>query len=227
MPTILLTGGTGGLGRTVTQTLLANHHQLIITHEPGHTVDSAPNLLAVEADLTDETACRNLVERTVAEHGRIDAAVLLVGGFAMGSLADTSYADIEKMIHLNFRTAYNVVRPVVAQMERQEGGGRIVLIGARPALLAGAAQHMVAYALSKALVIQLSDIVNAFGKDKNIVSSVIVPSTIDTPANREAMPDADPDNWVNPQDLAELIQFVTFGPGRMLREPVLKAYNRA
>ncbi|WP_266363722.1 SDR family NAD(P)-dependent oxidoreductase [Tellurirhabdus rosea] len=227
MPTILLTGGNGGLGRTVTQTLIRNGHTLFATHEAGHALPQAANLTPIEADLRDEAACQRAVAQSVAAGGTLDAAVLLAGGFAMGSLAETDYAAVEKMFQINFQTAYNLVRPVVAQMEKQPEGGRIVLIGARPALAPEAGQHMVAYALSKSLVMHLSELINAAGKAKNIVSTVILPSTIDTPANREAMPDANPESWVSPADLAELIQFVTFGPGRMLREPVLKAYNRA
>jgi len=227
MPTILLTGGTGGLGRAVTRTLLQAGHRLIATYEAGHERPTAENLFPVEANLMDEARCQEVVEAAAAEHGSIDAAVLLVGGFAMGSLAGTEYAAVEAMIRLNFQTTYQLLRPLLAQMERQPAGGRIVLIGARPALLPEAGQYMVAYALSKGLVLHLAELVNATGTDKNIIATVIVPSTIDTPANRQAMPDADPHNWVSPEDLAELIHFVTFGPGQMLREPVLKAYNQA
>ncbi|RRA97568.1 SDR family NAD(P)-dependent oxidoreductase [Larkinella rosea] len=228
MSTILLTGGAGGLGRSITQNLLKNGHTVIATLEPGgHALDSQPNLLTYELDLTDEAGCQALVQKLVAEHGGIDAAVLLVGGFAMGSIAETDFAGIEKLFRLNFQTTYQVARPVFEQMSQQADGGRFILVGARPALVPSAGKHMVAYALSKSLVIQLSELINAEGKDKNIVSTVLVPSTIDTPVNRKAMPDADPANWVKPEDIAELIDFVTFGAGKMLRESVLKVYNKA
>ncbi|MGA0559606.1 SDR family NAD(P)-dependent oxidoreductase [Larkinella sp. VNQ87] len=228
MSTVLLTGGAGGLGRSVTRQLLSKGHTVVATLEPGgHTLDPQPNLFPHALDLTDEAGCRQLVQQVAADHGGIDAAILLVGGFAMGSLSETNFADIEKMFRINFQTAYQVARPVFEQMSQQPGGGRLVLVGARPALVPSAGQHMVAYALSKSLVIQLSELINAAGKSKNIVSTVLVPSTIDTPANREAMPDADPDNWVKPDDIAELVDFVTFGPGKILREPVLKVYNKA
>lgn len=228
MSTVLLTGGAGGLGRAITQNLLQSGHTVIATLEPGgHTLDPQPNLFPHELDLTDEAGCQALVQQAAAEHGNIDAAVLLVGGFAMGSIIETDFAAVDKMYRLNFQTTYQVVRPVFEQMSQQAGGGRLVLVGARPALVPSAGQHMVAYALSKSLVIQLSEILNAAGKDKNIVSTVLVPSTIDTPTNREAMPDADPANWVKPEDIAELVNFVTFGGGKMLRESVLKVYNKA
>ncbi|GAA4398865.1 3-oxoacyl-ACP reductase FabG [Nibrella viscosa] len=227
MSTVLLTGGAGGLGRSVTKNLLSHGHHIVATLQPGTSLPSQENLVTHELDLTDEVGCQKLVQQVTSEYGTIDAAVLLVGGFAMGSLAETDFAAIDQMYRLNFQTAYHMVRPVFEQMSRQEQGGRIVLIGARPALVPEVAQHMVAYSLSKSLIIKLSEIINAAGNDKNIISTVIVPSTLDTPANREAMPDADPHNWVSPDELAELIAFVTFGPGQMLREPVLKAYNKA
>ncbi|GAA4445956.1 3-oxoacyl-ACP reductase FabG [Nibrella saemangeumensis] len=227
MSTILLTGGAGGLGRSVTNNLLSHGHRVITTLQPGSSLPAQENLITHELDLTDEAGCQAFVQQVAGEYGILDAAVLLVGGFAMGSLAETDFAAIDQMYKLNFQTTYQMVRPVFDQMSNQEQGGRIVLIGARPALVPEAAQHMVAYSLSKSLVLKLSEIINAAGKDKNIISTVIVPSTLDTPANRKAMPDADPHNWVSPDDLAELIAFVTFGPGHMLREPVLKAYNKA
>jgi len=223
MPTILLTGGTGGLGPAVVQTLLQHGHTVIATVRSGHTESIRhERLFFRELDLTDETACRSLVEKLPDEYGTLDAAVLLAGGFTMGSLAETDFAAIQQQIEINFKTAYQMVRPVFEQMTKQESGGRFILIGARPALDAGAAQHMVAYSLSKALLLNLSEIINAAGRNKNIISSVIVPGTIDTPANQEAMPGADTQKWVRPEAIAELIQAVVFGPGRLLRESVLK-----
>jgi NAD(P)-dependent dehydrogenase (short-subunit alcohol dehydrogenase family) len=228
MSTVLLTGGAGGLGRSITQNLLNSGHTVLATLEPGgHALDTQPNLVTYELDLTDEAGCQALVQKIAVEHGRIDAAILLVGGFAMGSITDTDFAAIDRMIRLNFQTTYQVARPVFEQMSQQAEGGRFVLIGARPALVPSAGKNLVAYALSKSLVIQLSEILNASGKDKNIVSTVLIPSTIDTPTNRKSMPDADPSNWVKPEDIAELIDFVVFGPGKMLRESVLKVYNKA
>ncbi|GAB3316229.1 3-oxoacyl-ACP reductase FabG [Larkinella ripae] len=228
MSLVFLTGGAGGLGRSITKKLLQNGHTVVATLEPGgHALEARPSLFTHELDLTDEAGCKALVEQVVAEHGRIDAAVLLVGGFAMGALEETDFGAVDQMIRLNFQTTYQVARPVFEQMTQQAAGGRLVLVGARPALVPSAGQHMVAYALSKALVIQLSEILNAAGKSKNVVSTVLVPSTIDTPANREAMPDADPANWVKPEEIAELVDFVTFGAGKMLRESVLKVYNNA
>jgi NAD(P)-dependent dehydrogenase (short-subunit alcohol dehydrogenase family) len=130
------------------------------------------------------------------------------------------------MIALNFDTAYNCVHAVFPSMVKQ-GGGRIVLVGARPALQAHAGKGMVAYALSKSLIFKLAELINADGKDKNVVCSVIVPSTIDTPANRKAMPDASFNDWVTPEQIANTVAFLVSDDGISLREPVLKLYGNA
>jgi NAD(P)-dependent dehydrogenase (short-subunit alcohol dehydrogenase family) len=108
-----------------------------------------------------------------------------------------------------------------------EQNGRIVFIGARPALQPGDAKNMIAYALSKSLLFNLAEIINKEGQGKNVSAAVIVPSTIDTETNRKSMPEANPDNWVKPAQLAEIIEFVVSDPAAVLRETVLKVYNNA
>ncbi|MFD2570800.1 SDR family NAD(P)-dependent oxidoreductase [Spirosoma soli] len=232
MATIFLTGAAGGLGRVVTETLLSQGHRIIATVHPGadsslSVTGSSGELITYEVDLTNEAQVGDLIQRVLANHGPIDNAILLAGGFAMGSFAETDGALLDKMLTLNFKTAYYVVQPLYAHMSQQPDGGRFVLVGARPALEVQAGQHMVAYALSKSLLFELSDLINASGKERNIVSTVLVPSTIDTPANRKAMPEADFTAWIDPHDIADTISFVLFGKGQILREPVLKLYNRA
>lgn len=232
MATILMTGAAGGLGLVVTQTLLNAGHRVLATIQPGvhahHLSEaSAGELVTYEVDLTNELQVDALIQEITASWGSIDAAILLAGGFSMGSLLETDNAQLDHMMTLNFKTAYHVVKPVFAHMSQQPAGGRFVLVGARPALDVQAGKQLVAYALSKSLLFQLSDIINATGKEQHIVSTVIVPSTIDTPANRQAMPDADATAWVTPQDIADTISFLLFGKGQVLRESVLKLYNQA
>jgi NAD(P)-dependent dehydrogenase (short-subunit alcohol dehydrogenase family) len=112
-------------------------------------------------------------------------------------------------------------------MIRQPTGGRIVLVGARPALQPRDGASNVAYGLSKSLVLRLAEILNAEGADHNVVTSVIIPSTIDTPDNRAAMPKADFTKWVRPEDIAATIAFILSQPAQMLREPVFKVYGDA
>ena len=166
------------------------------------------------------------IKMVIAKYGSIDAAVLTVGGFAMGKIADTKTADIYKQYKLNFETAYNVARPAFVQM-MQQGSGRIFIIGSRPGLSAKEGKGMVAYGLGKSLIFRLAELMNDEAKGNNVVTSVVVPSTIDTPQNRKAMPDAKFDNWVQPEAIADVIYFYCTSEAAVLREPVIKVYNNA
>jgi short-subunit dehydrogenase len=105
--------------------------------------------------------------------------------------------------------------------------GRLVFIGARPALQASQGKDLIAYALTKSLVFKLAEFINADAKGENIVATVLVPSTIDTALNRQSMPGANPDNWVKPEQLADVLEFVFSEKGSPLRETVIKVYNNA
>ena len=107
------------------------------------------------------------------------------------------------------------------------GGIKIVFVGARPALKAEQGREMIAYALSKSLLFKLAEFLNEEAKGKNLVVSVIIPSTIDTPANRQSMPGADPKNWVRAEQIADALEFICSDKGLPLRETILKLYNNA
>src|SRR6185312_4722371 len=109
----------------------------------------------------------------------IDAAILTVGGFAMGSIAETKTSDILNQYKLNFETAYNVARPVFLQMMKQ-GNGRIFIIGSKPGLNAKNGKGMIAYSLAKSLIFHLAELMNDEAKGKDVVTSVVIPSTINT-----------------------------------------------
>jgi len=156
----------------------------------------------------------------------VDAAILTVGGFAMGNMPETKTSDILKQYKLNFETAYNVARPVFVQMLKQNSG-RIFLIGSRPGLEAKSGKGMIAYGLAKSLIFRLAELMNEEGKRHNVVTSVIVPSTIDTPQNRKSMPDADPNNWVKAEEIANTIFYYCSDASRSLREPVIKIYGNS
>jgi NAD(P)-dependent dehydrogenase (short-subunit alcohol dehydrogenase family) len=223
--TIFISGASGNLGKATVEKFLAEGHQVIATVSPGKGLGFMANRLqTVEVDLANEKSVDATIQSVITKNKKIDAAVLLVGGFAMGGIKETDGAAIQKMINLNFETAYFCVRPLFIQMQMQ-GGGRIVLVGARPALKAADGKNMLAYALSKSLLFKLAEFLNAEGKLQNIVTSVVVPSTIDTPVNRNAMPDADFSAWVKPEVIAEVISFAINTPD--LREPVFKVYGNS
>jgi NAD(P)-dependent dehydrogenase (short-subunit alcohol dehydrogenase family) len=229
MKTAIVTGASGNLGQAVVKKFLSESYRVIGTIVPNdHVVMDIKdkNFETAVADLGDEGAAQKLVESVIAKHGSIDAAILTVGGFAMGKIADTGTADIAKQYKLNFETAYNAARPVFIQMMKQ-GHGRIFMIGSRPGSDMHSSKGMAAYGLAKSLIFRLAELMNDEAKGQNVVTSVIVPSTIDTPQNRQSMPDADFNKWVKPEAIAAVIYFYCTEEAAILREPVIKVYNNA
>src|SRR5690606_25810578 len=137
------------------------------------------------------------------------------------NLAKTDSQAIQSQIKLNFITAYTMAQAVFLQMQ-QQGFGRIFLTAARNGIQMRDTKGAVAYGLSKSLIFRLAELLNAEAKPADIVTSVIVPSTIDTPENRAAMPDADFSTWVQPHMIAETIAYYASENARHLREPVIK-----
>ena len=229
MKTVIITGANGSLGSAVTNSFLAKDYKVIATvrkQEDLAGLASHPNLQIEVVDLTDEAKTESFVRKATEQHGSIDGALLLVGGFATGNIAATGSADVKKQITLNFDTAYHVSRTLFQHMI-EKNNGRIVFVGSRPALQASAGKNLVAYGLSKSLLFKLAEYLNAEAKGKNVTVTVIAPSTIDTEPNRKSMPDADFEKWVKPEALAEIMEFIVSGKGDPLRETVLKVYNNA
>ncbi len=180
----------------------------------------------VGVDLMNEKSSAMFVQSVIEKYKSIDVAVLTVGGFAMGKIADTGAADIYKQYRLNFETAYHVARPVFVQMLAQTSG-RIFLVGSRPGMAARNGKGMVAYGLSKSLIFRLAELMNDEAKGHDGVTSVIVPSTIDTPQNRKSMPDANINNWVKAEDIADIIYYYSTDEANSLREPLIKVYGNS
>ena len=227
MKTVIITGANGNLGKAVTKEFLDKNYRVIatITGENARTEFQAhPNLELSVVNLTNENETAGFVENTIQKYQVIDAALLLVGGFAMGDLASTSGDDLHKQISLNFETAYYITRPLFAHMLVNKKG-RIVFIGARPAINAVQGKGLIAYGLSKSLLFKLAEFLNEAARGTKLTVSVVVPSTLDTALNRKSMPDINPDNWVKPGDIAETLEFLVSDKSSALRETVLKMYN--
>jgi NAD(P)-dependent dehydrogenase (short-subunit alcohol dehydrogenase family) len=155
------------------------------------------------ADLATFTDATRIVDETLKRVERIDALVHLVGAFSGGpSLQDTSDEDLARMFELNFRSAFHITRAVLPSM-RRGGSGRILAIASRAAVAPAAGQS--AYAASKAALISLIRSVAIENADHGICANVILPGTMDTPANRAAMPNATFSQWTPPMEVAALL----------------------
>ncbi|MBL7743159.1 MAG: SDR family NAD(P)-dependent oxidoreductase [Chitinophagaceae bacterium] len=229
MKIIVVTGASGNLGQAVVRKFLAEGYYVIGTIVPNDSVEISikdKNFETVIADLLNEDDSSQFIFSVIERWGRIDAAVLTVGGFAMGKINETSAADIKKQYSLNFETVYNIARPVFSQMMKQKSG-RIFMIGSRPGSDMHNSKGMVAYGLTKSLVFRLAELMNDEAKGTDVVTSVVVPSTIDTLPNRRSMPDADFSKWVRPEAIADVIAWYCNETSSILREPVIKVYNNS
>lgn len=207
---VLVTGGTGGLGRAVVERLLSTGRTVVATwldrderDALAELHDEGSGLTLVEADVGTREGAETAV---AAGGGRLSGLVCVVGGFAMGGrLHEAPEDEFDRMMHLNVTTAQRTCRAAIPAM-LEAGGGSIVLIGTRAAVrpFAGAA----GYVASKAAVIALAEAISVEYKDDGIRANSILPSVIDTPANRESMPDADHDSWVEPAEIARAIAFL-------------------
>ena len=211
---MLVTGGSGALGSAITRRLLAEGAVVcvpwIVEAERQRleaSVDGAarPRLMVERCDVGDDAAMGALVARVRERHGRIDVLVTAVGGFAMGGLVDTDRATWDAQMHLNLTTAYVACRAVVPGM-LAAGGGRVVAIASRAVV--PPAGGFIAYTVSKAGVIALVQALAQETKGRGVTVNAVLPSTMDTPANRAAMPDADPKTWTPVEAVADGVAYL-------------------
>ncbi len=224
---VIITGANGNLGAAVTKLFLDNGYHVMATvlkEKNIKTIETHPNLEIRVVDLSNEKEADTFIQDAIAKYKNIYACLMLVGGFTAGDIAKTTGEILKQQFSLNFETAYYVAKPMFAHMMNNKEG-RLVFIGARPALLPSYGKNLVAYALSKSLLFNLANLLNASAKGTNVTATVVAVSTIDTPANRADMPDANFADWVTPVKLAELLKFVVDDNSSILRETVLKAYT--
>jgi NAD(P)-dependent dehydrogenase (short-subunit alcohol dehydrogenase family) len=226
---ILITGANGNLGTATVKKFLEEGYRVIAVDQSDTHLGFAASNSNFEwrtVDLGSEKTVEAFIGELIQKYGKLDGALLLVGGFAMGGIDITDGSALKKMYSLNFETAYFAARPLFAHMA-QNGYGRLVFIGARPALKPEQGKTAVAYALTKSMLFTFAGILNATAKGKNVVASVVTPSTIDTPLNRQSMPETNPENWVKPEQIAGVLEFICSDKGLALREPIYKVYNNA
>jgi NAD(P)-dependent dehydrogenase (short-subunit alcohol dehydrogenase family) len=206
---VVVTGALGALGKVVAQVAQARGARVAgVDHAQAQTPATPTRIELGGVDLSDAAQAKQAIDAVASHFGRLDALINIAGGFAFETVAEgDSKADSktwQRMYALNVATALNASRAALPYLANS-GAGRIVNIGAIGALQAGAG--MGAYAASKAGVHRLTEALAAEWKGKITVNAVL-PSTIDTAANRASMPTADFAKWVTPQELAEVILFL-------------------
>lgn len=217
---VLITGAAGSLGQAVAAGFAAAGDRLALLDLGEDALRRAypdgdeGRGLRVAANLLDAAAVGRAVERIQAHFGRIDALCNIAGGFTMGTPVHATPADTwQRMLDLNATTLLHAVQAVVPRMLAQ-GGGRIVNVAAGAALKGQAL--MGPYCVAKSAVIRLTEAMSAELREQNINVNCVLPSIIDTPPNRAAMPDADFQRWVAPRDLASVIQFLCSDAARAI-----------
>jgi NAD(P)-dependent dehydrogenase (short-subunit alcohol dehydrogenase family) len=182
-----------------------------------------PNFTALAAEISTREGAKALVDQVVARFGKLDVLAHTVGGFAGGqSIADTDDATFQRMFDLNLNCVFHILRAAVPPL-RQTGNGRILAIGSRAALEPG--PSVGAYSASKAAMVSLIRTVALENKDAGLSANVILPGTMDTPANRKAMPDANFSKWVRPTTVADLIVWLAGDAGRDINGAAIPVYG--
>jgi NAD(P)-dependent dehydrogenase (short-subunit alcohol dehydrogenase family) len=219
---VVVTGAAGNLGSAVAQAFGSAGAKLALVDRADgrlqrlfpELADSPGYFLANSVDLTDAESVQRMVDGTVEHFGRIDVLVNAAGGYRAGPpVHETPLETWDFMLNLNDRSVFLTSRAVTPQMLRQ-GYGKIISVAARAAERGRA--NMAAYSVSKSAVLRLTESMAAELRDMSINVNCVLPSTIDTPANRQAMPDADYRRWVKPEVVAEVILFLASDSARTL-----------
>jgi len=215
----MITGAAGNLGRAVAGSFLAEGAKLVLVDLHRASLEEAfgaenEQRLFAPANLLEQEQVNRAVQAALERFGRIDVLCNLAGGFRMGEpVHEISDENWDFLFEVNGRTLLHAVRAVVPGMI-ETGGGKIVNVGAFAAQKGAA--DMGAYVASKSAVIRLTETMAAELRDRNINVNCVLPTVIDTPENRKAMPDADPRKWVAPEDLAAVIAFLASDAARAI-----------
>ncbi|MCL5263274.1 MAG: SDR family NAD(P)-dependent oxidoreductase [Acidobacteria bacterium] len=231
--TVLVAGGTGGLGRAVTLAYLDHAANVIVTyrhHEEFASIErdaegKSGTLFGFAVDVTESAATVALVSDILSRFSSLDVFVNCIGGYAGGTKAwQLDEETWDRMLDLNLRSNSSLIRAVVPPMLRQHAGA-IVLVNAKAALDHGAGAA--AYSASKAAALAMAGSLAADLKGTGVRVNSILPSIIDTPANREAMPRANFAEWPKPEDLASVILFLSSDAARVIHGAAIPVYGNS
>lgn len=230
---VVITGASGNLGSALARAFsragaklaLIDRHAEVLAQQILDLVDRPDRLLIRSADLTQADEVETAVHAIVDHFGRIDVLAHTVGGFRAGTpLHETPLATLDFMLNLNAKTVFITNQAVIPHMLRQ-GSGKIINLAARAGLQGQS--NLAAYSASKAAVIRLTESAAAELKQSGINVNCVLPGTIDTPQNREAMPDADFSRWVKPESLADVILFLASDAARDIHGAAVPVYGRS
>lgn len=223
---VLITGAAGGLGRSVVAEFRNQGARVWAALAPGETnpfPDGAP--AALSADLSSAEEAVSAVRAVLQDAGRLDALVHLVGGFADGQpVHQTTEETWRRMMTLNLDTAFHILRAALPPM-LEARRGRILAIGTRTAVEPVA--NLSAYNVSKAGLVALIRTLALEIKNTGVTANVVLPSVIDTPANRAANPDADFSRWVKPESIARVLAFLASEAASDINGAIIPIYGRA
>jgi len=226
---VLITGGAGGLGSGVTRLALSQGAQVVVPFrqeaeaerlQGSVPAEHLPSLRFIPADLTDEATVISLIKAMP----RLDALIHLVGGFSMGNTADYAYRDWKRDFELNVNTTFLVCKHGLPPMQAQNYG-RIVTVGSRGAVMP--AGQLAAYCAAKAAVVAFTQAIADEMKGTNVTANTVLPSVIDTPANRDAMGSDQAEQWVKPTSLAHVICFLASEAAQDIRGAAVPVYGNA
>jgi NAD(P)-dependent dehydrogenase (short-subunit alcohol dehydrogenase family) len=228
---VLVAGGTGGLGRAVSLAFLDTLAKVAVTFRRRQEFEAlratageyVSSLEGIEIDVTDDNAVRNLVQSLVSKFGRLDLLINTVGGYAGGTpLWESEPKVFEQMLSLNLRSQYLLCRAVVPTMIKQNSG---VIINVASRAAADHAAGAAAYAASKAAAVAMTDSLAADLRGTAVRVNSILPSIIDTEANRKAMPNADFTKWPKPEEIAKVILFLCSEDAKLIHGAAMPVYG--
>lgn len=222
---VLVTGANGGLGSYVTQSFLEAGANAVGTSRKIQQSDfDSKRFVAISAEISSLASAKALVDQLLKRFGRLDVLAHTVGGFAGGqAIADMDDEAFQQMLDINLNATFHILRACIPPL-RKSGEGRIIAIGSRAALEPGA--NVGAYSASKAAMVSLIRTVALENSDAGLTANVILPGTMDTPANRKAMPKADFSKWVKPASVASLITWLAGDAGSDVNGTVIPVYGK-
>ena len=222
---VLVTGANGGLGTSVVRGFLDAGATVVGTSRKMEQTEFAgTNFTGVAGDISSAEGARKLIEAVVARAGRIDVLAHTVGGFAGGMpLGTTDDGTFQRMMDLNLYATFFLLRAALPEIRKS--GGRIIATGSKAAVDPGA--NVGAYSASKAAMVSLVRTIALENTDAGVTANVILPGTIDTPANRKDMPSADFSRWVQPASVASLMVWLAGEAGRDVNGAVIPVYGNS